>query len=356
MKTVVRDLVANRRFEFINGGWCMNDEASTEYSSIIEQMSEGHDFLMREFGVKPRIGWHIDPFGHASGQASIFAQMGFDAFFFGRIDYSEHNWRNQTLGLEFVWRGSSSLGAATQIWSHVLYTDYCFLPSFAWDYGDEPIHNDPNLFNDNIKERADTYASLIRQRAAGYRTDQILAPFGCDFAFQNAHKNFKNMDKLMDYINTHQEYGMELIYSTPSIYMEAVHEKNLTWSVKTGDFFPYNDDAHSYWSGYFTSRSAIKGYVRQIDNILHATDKLFTSANIPSLVTQDNLKKIDVLAQAHGVAQHHDAVSGTEQQHVAYDYAERLAIGQTQAESVWATTLGQLVNPSSPPGMFLLLL
>lgn len=53
----------------------------------------------REFGVKPRIGWHIgkkicfpiiiyinikDPFGHAASQASLFAQMGFDAFFFGR--------------------------------------------------------------------------------------------------------------------------------------------------------------------------------------------------------------------------------------------------------------------------------
>ena len=26
-----------------------------------------------------------------------------------------------------------------------------------------------------------------------------------------------------------------------------------------------------------------------------------------------------------GVAQHHDAVSGTEKQHVAYDYAQRLS-------------------------------
>ncbi len=29
-----------------------------------------------------------DPFGHAASQASLFAQMGFDAFFFARIDYS----------------------------------------------------------------------------------------------------------------------------------------------------------------------------------------------------------------------------------------------------------------------------
>jgi lysosomal alpha-mannosidase len=30
-----------------------------------------------------------DPFGHAATQASLFAQMGFDAFFFGRIDFED---------------------------------------------------------------------------------------------------------------------------------------------------------------------------------------------------------------------------------------------------------------------------
>jgi hypothetical protein len=48
--------------------------------------------------------------------------MGFDAFFFGRIEYDEHALRNATKGLEFVWRGSNSLGKDTQIWSHVLYS------------------------------------------------------------------------------------------------------------------------------------------------------------------------------------------------------------------------------------------
>ena len=32
-----------------------------------------------------------------------------------------------------------------------------------------------------------------------------------------------------------------------------------------------------------------------------------------------------------GLVQHHDAVSGTEKQHVAYDYAERLSDGIDQA-------------------------
>jgi hypothetical protein len=93
MKTTVRSLVGARRLEFINGGWCMNDEAGTLYpgalllshspaarglsrhirsltfplpfarswfsSAVIDQMTEGHLFLEREFGVRPTIGWHI---------------------------------------------------------------------------------------------------------------------------------------------------------------------------------------------------------------------------------------------------------------------------------------------------------
>ena len=37
----VRKLVANKQLEFVNGGWCMNDEAATDYNSIIDQMTLG---------------------------------------------------------------------------------------------------------------------------------------------------------------------------------------------------------------------------------------------------------------------------------------------------------------------------
>jgi hypothetical protein len=37
----------------------MNDEASVHYEATIDQMTEGHTFLLQEFGVTPRIGWQI---------------------------------------------------------------------------------------------------------------------------------------------------------------------------------------------------------------------------------------------------------------------------------------------------------
>ena len=73
----VRQFVNEGRLEFISGGWCMSDEASTHYNSLIDQQSLGAEFLKETFGecARPKIGWQIDPFGHSREMASIFAQV-----------------------------------------------------------------------------------------------------------------------------------------------------------------------------------------------------------------------------------------------------------------------------------------
>ena len=38
-RKTVEHLVQNGRLEFLNGGWCVNDEATTNYANIINQMS-----------------------------------------------------------------------------------------------------------------------------------------------------------------------------------------------------------------------------------------------------------------------------------------------------------------------------
>ena len=52
----------------------MNDEASTHYNAIIDQMSIGLRFVEQNFGAEA-IGWHVDPFGHSAVQASLFAMV-----------------------------------------------------------------------------------------------------------------------------------------------------------------------------------------------------------------------------------------------------------------------------------------
>ena len=93
MKANVRMLVQQGRLEIVNAGWSMHDEACPHYEDMINNMMKGHEFLLQEFGVKPRIGWHVDPFGHSSANPRLFAEMGFDAWFFARLDYQDKNKR-----------------------------------------------------------------------------------------------------------------------------------------------------------------------------------------------------------------------------------------------------------------------
>ena len=55
----------------------MNDEAAAHYNGIIDQMSLGLRFVEQNFGseARPRVAWHIDPFGHSAEQATLFAMV-----------------------------------------------------------------------------------------------------------------------------------------------------------------------------------------------------------------------------------------------------------------------------------------
>lgn len=93
-----------------NAGWSMHDEACPTYEDMINNHMIGHDFVLKEFGVKPRIGWQIDPFGHSNTNARLFADMGFDALFFGRIDLKDEHKRIENKELQWIWmpNGDSS--------------------------------------------------------------------------------------------------------------------------------------------------------------------------------------------------------------------------------------------------------
>jgi hypothetical protein len=134
-RSLVRGLVRSGQLEFTLGGWCMNDEASTHYNSIIDQHTLGFRFLNNTFGEcgRPRIGWQIDPFGHSREQASLFAQFGFDGLFFARLDYQDMDLRLKTKNMESVWLGSQSLGDQATLFTGVLYNGYGYPADFCFD-------------------------------------------------------------------------------------------------------------------------------------------------------------------------------------------------------------------------------
>jgi hypothetical protein len=340
-------LVQNGQWEFINGGWVQHDEANSSDEAQIIQMARGHKFLLEEFGVRPTVGAQYDPFGHSTTSAHLNAKMGFTSLFFARVDYQDYNYRLPRSQLEMIWKPSVSEN--TEIFTHVFWdATYCQPRGFDFeDRTNDPIQNDPKIFNYNIEARCDEFAALMRERAASYQTPEILAMMGCDFKYQNARIQYKNLDKMIEYINSNPEKysGMKLKYSTPGRYFEAVKKYPIDWPVKRDDFFPIAFAPHSFWAGYFTSRPALKGYIRTRKAILQSVNKFAASisGNLVA-ITPEDLAQIDVLTQAFSVTQHHDSVTGTSKQHVTDDYALRLSIGTDSALGVFNSVLKAVVD------------
>ena len=85
----IKKFVRNGQLDIVHGGMVSNDEACPNYSDILRNFEAGHAFMMDEFGVKPRIGWQLDPFGHSAAHADLLAELGMDTVVFARVNKQE---------------------------------------------------------------------------------------------------------------------------------------------------------------------------------------------------------------------------------------------------------------------------
>lgn len=186
VRAKVHKFIKNGQLELINAGWSMHDEACPTYEDMINNHIIGHQWILDEFGVKPRIGWQIDPFGHSNTNARFFTEMGFDAWFFARLDYVDKDKRMNNGEMEFVWRpNADSFGTDTQILTHVLYNHYSSPDKFGWD-----LQEGSDNWINNLKSKdfnADTesawFVDHLTERAKHYLTDDIFVLFGGDFQY-----------------------------------------------------------------------------------------------------------------------------------------------------------------------------
>jgi len=88
---------------------------------MLDQTALGHAFLHNEFGVTPRVGWQLDPFGHSAVQAShLGTGVGFEAVFFGRADQDDVDERSKSGGRSSRYKtpATSSIAFYTRVSCH----------------------------------------------------------------------------------------------------------------------------------------------------------------------------------------------------------------------------------------------
>lgn len=163
---------------------------------MIDQTTLGHDFLKKELGVVPSVGWQIDPFGHSATQMGLMTSgMGFNALYFGRIHYVELENRQRGGECEGLWESTVGGKKETVFWglSGSFGGNYGAPEGFCFDVlcDDDPLVGQKEVV---LQKRIEKFLHLMAEQASRTKGRDIMLTMGMDFQFSQARKNYQNCE------------------------------------------------------------------------------------------------------------------------------------------------------------------
>lgn len=99
------------------------------------QMDFGLQYLQSTLGIKPKVSWQIDSFGHSASTPDVLRANDFKYVVLNRIGLKQKNQLRRKRSLEFQWKSarrntSPSNKSENAIIAHVLYDHYSFPEGF----------------------------------------------------------------------------------------------------------------------------------------------------------------------------------------------------------------------------------
>ena len=159
MKESIKKIVDESRLEFANGGWSATDEACPSFDDMINNFIVGHQFLETNFGIKPKVGWQMDSFGHSTATALLYSLLGYNAMFIGRIDSKERTQRMNNKTMQYIWRPfSKHYDDSNEIFTHTFTNNYDYPNGLHidWKTGDTKINTN------NIAKKTSDFIKYIQ--------------------------------------------------------------------------------------------------------------------------------------------------------------------------------------------------
>lgn len=358
MRAQLKELVASGRLEITTGGWVMTDEANPHLYAMVDQLIEGHQWLLNTLGVKPSSGWSIDPFGHGAAVPYILGESGVKQTVIQRIHYAWKQWlAEQQLG-DFMWRQVWDAKGDSDILCHnrpfdiysikhscgphpqiCLGYDFRKVPGEYTEYTIKSVPIDDH----NVKQKAELLLEQYGRTGSLYPHNVVLIPIGDDFRYDYASEwdqQYTNYNKLIHFINNDPKYHATLEFGTLKTYFNEVRTRMREYPTLQGDFFVYSDifseGRPAYWSGYYNTRPYWKVLDRQLEASLRSAEILYTWAYNWAVQKKQNhvlqylTKDYEKLVRARrnlALFQHHDAITGTSKAYVMHDYAVKLHEG-----------------------------
>uniref|UniRef100_A0A4W2HU61 Glycoside hydrolase family 38 central domain-containing protein n=1 Tax=Bos indicus x Bos taurus TaxID=30522 RepID=A0A4W2HU61_BOBOX len=282
-KVQVHELVAQRRLEFVLGGQVMHDEAVTHVDDQILQLTEGHGFLYETFGIQPQFSWQVYSFGASTTTPTLFALAGFSGHIISRIDY-DLKVTMQQKQMQFVWRGSKSLMAQQETFTHDLDENgYCLgtekHPEHrAWELVWELVAHQGEW--ERVEEELTLFSLGSASRSAGC----CFWPTGLQCF--SAICQHGPSDELHQQPHTQDRCLLGVRHTD---YFQAIHSTHISWHIRNHhNFLPYSSgdltptpglfllDMFHSGTGFYASRSGLKGLARRASALLYAGESMFT--------------------------------------------------------------------------------
>lgn len=160
----------------------MHDEALPSYQHIIMNLNVGLKFLKQTLGVRPDIGWSIDPFGSQRTTATVLKAFGFDGYVFNRVSWKIKDQMSRKYGFTFEYMTHGVSDDKTGILCHVL--EYHYGMTLDW-------RNFKWAQDLNQLWQLEILSAIHGEEAMGEKKDMnIIMPLGDDFTFKDAIGTF----------------------------------------------------------------------------------------------------------------------------------------------------------------------
>ena len=286
----IKRLIINKQIEFVNGGWVANDEATPYYSDIILLMRIGHEFLLKEFNVIPKIAWNVDSFGHNNANHYLLSLMGFDVLFYTRDSEKINKTINRELESVFFpfyrhFQDKYAILSSSYYYHYAFRSGICFESSTNCQ--DEQINSENS--NEVIRKVLNNSQNAIQY----YKSSSFLLLLGDDYAFKKEEKftNLINFMELFTNYKTQNNLTVNISFGIPSSYFDNLYLKKFVFASKTKDSIPLYQYGQ-YWSGYYSTWPSLKYLIRYCSKKYRSLSIIFSMISINQNYYKNNFFEI----------------------------------------------------------------
>ncbi len=357
LNDLMRTLLNQGRLRLTGSGVTTADTILPSVEAILRDWLIGQEWLRtHQINQEPRLMYLTDSFGCSPGLPSLLRAAGFDYTALTRVDgmyFMGSDWEpagafprpgssaerllKQEQSLDFVWRDMNG--------AEVL----CHWNAFTYGQGDMLTHRGLGriyLFPWSLPDTSEHHVAqrikqFVRQLLPLARTPYLFCPIGFDFV-----PPLRDLVKLLDRYNQRRypSTGIWAVNAGLDDYMALVDCHR--------DRLPVLElDPNPYWSGFYTSRPALKKQCHTLVDHLLLAERWATASGKDAAADHIGEELHDAWWDAV-TANHHDFITGTSPDEVVYNEQIPWLVGADKKASMVisrASYSAPTVQPAASP-------